>query len=196
MAKLNNVMKQIVSGTSAKLEVDLDEMFQMLVPDSSSFRQRVGQAIIDKIRDRAADNIDVSGKSFKKYSKEYVDSVEFKAYGKSAGDVNMKQTGDMLGFMDVIEESKSKIVIGWSDGDEEAKAHNHIVGDTVPKRNFFGLPVSDIEEIKQQFIDELPLGDRESTDTTGLTERFLNAQGASGATTLGQILRNILGDEE
>lgn len=195
MAKINSVMNQKISGTEVQLEVDLDEMFGTLVPDSSSFRQQVGQAIIDKIRDRAADNLDVKGNKLKKYSKTYIESDEFKAYGKSAGDVNMQLTGDMLGLMDIIDEKKNKIVIGWDDSNEASKAYNHITGDTVPKRNFFGLPKEDIEQIAEQFKDELPLGDREPTNLTSLTESFLGTQGSSGSLTLGQILRVLNGEE-
>lgn len=195
MAKLNSVMNQKISGTEVKLEVDLDEMFGMLVPDSSSFRQKVGQAIIDKIRERCADNKYLNNAK-KTYSEMYAESIDFKAYGKSKNDVNMKLTGDMLGLMDIIDEKKNKIVLGWNDSDDAAKAYNHITGDTVPKRNFFGLPESDIKEIVNEFKDELPFGDRESTSLTDLTERFLSTGPTAGSQTLGQIIKALSSDEE
>lgn len=188
-------MNQKISGTEVKLEVDLDEMFGTLVPDSSSFRQKVGQAIIDKIRERTAESKFLN-KAKMSYSPTYEDSVEFKAYGKKKGDKpNMKLTGDMLGLMDIIDEKKNKIVIGWNDDSDAAKAYNHVTGDTVPKRNFFGLPKSDIDEIVKQFKDELPLGDRTPTTLTDLTEKFLNSSKNAGSLTLGQILK-VLQDEE
>jgi hypothetical protein len=195
VAKLNSTLNQKISGTEVQLEVDLDDMFGTLVPDSSSFRQSVGQAIIDKIRERTENNVDVNGKSLKKYSKTYVESDEFKAYGKSEGNVNMKLTGDMLGLMDIIDEKKNKIVIGWTDGGDAAKAYNHVTGDTVPKRNFFGLPQSDLEEIAAEFRDELPLGDIEPTSSVETTQGFLESIGSSGSLTIGQLLKIINGDE-
>lgn len=189
MPKLNSVMNQKISGTEVQLEVDLDEMFGMLVPDSSSFRQKVGQAIIDKIRERCESN-EYLNNAKKTYSEMYAESIDFKAYGKSKNDVNMKLTGDMLGLMDIIDEKKNKIIIGWNDNNEAAKAYNHITGDTVPKRNFFGLPQSDIEEIVKEFKDELPFGDRNPTSIVKETQDFLS----SGTQTLGQILK-VLGGE-
>lgn len=202
MPKLNSVLNQKTSGQDPRLEVNLDEMFGQMVPNSTSFRQRVGQAIIDKIRERAESNIDVKGKPFKKYSKEYTESVGFAAYGKSSGNVNMQQTGDMLGLLDIVDEKKSKIVIGWTDSEQAAKAYNHITGDTVPKRNFLGVSKEDLDEIAASFRDEIPSrGSLETESSVPLTEGFLNAGAVSAATnasglkTLGDLIE-ALADED
>lgn len=200
MAKLNSVMKQILSGKEAKLEVDLDEMFGEIVPDSTAFRQAVGQAIIDKIRERTQDDqVSVTNSSFRDYSQEYADSIEFKAYGKSKSQPNLTQTGDMLGLMDVIEEGKNKIVIGWNDGDQAGKAHGHITGAVGVTRNFLGLPMDDIESIAEDFRREfdLPFGDQESRSTAVLAERFLaSTTEVRAAATLGQILKSLDIDDD
>jgi hypothetical protein len=52
MAKLNRVVSRESAGKNQyKLVINLDEMFGTLVPNSSRFRQAVGQAILDKIVD-------------------------------------------------------------------------------------------------------------------------------------------------
>lgn len=148
-------IKQVLSGNRARLEVNLKELFGSNVPNSSEFRQAVGQAIIDAIQDRSAENRGWDGSRFKNYSKTYADSIEFKAYGKSKTDPNLKQTGDMLGLMDVVSESTTKIVIGWNDREEAAKAHGHITGNVGVKRDFLGLNNSEATEIRQAFMRDL-----------------------------------------
>lgn len=194
MAKLNSVMKQILSGNEARLEVDLDEMFGGLVPDSTTFRNVVGQAIIDKIRERTQeDQVNINNGNFRKYSKEYADSMPFKAYGKSKSQPNLTQSGDMLGLLSVIEESKNKIVIGWNDDLQAKKAHGHITGNIGVKRNFLGLPMDDIEDIVEEFKErEFPFGDDESKDISDLSATFLAARSEKvAASTLGQILKDL-----
>lgn len=157
-------LKQRLSGKQAKLEVNLDELLGFVVPNNSSLRQAIGQAIIDKIRDRTADNIGADGKRFKNYSKTYAESIEFLAYGKSKGDPNLKQSGDMLGFMDIIDESKNKIVIGWDDSDESAKAHGHITGNVGVKRDFLGLTDKEVKELRSEWREVL---ESATSDTSG-----------------------------
>ena len=202
MPKLNDVLDQKTSSqTNVRLEVNLDEMFGQIVPDSTAFRQEVGQAIIDKIVERTKDGKFLN-KAKQTYSEEYVDSVEFKAYGKSKSEVNLTQSGDMLGLLDIIQEDKNKIVIGWDDSLQSQKAHGHITGSVGAKRNFLGLPMEDLRSIADKFRDELPLGDPETTSSVSLTQQFLNgvnlnnSNGLSGSSTLGKIISVFLGDEE
>lgn len=144
------------SKDESYLDIDLKELFGGKVPDNSSFRQAVGQEILDTIKNRT-----LSGKFLApakgSYSEEYVESLEFQAAGKSENDVNLKQTGDMLGFMDVVKETGSNIRIGWSDSEDQAKATNHNFGITVPKREFMGLTGKEIDRIRSKFKDELEI---------------------------------------
>lgn len=136
------------------LEIDLTEMFGAQVPNSTQFRQAVGQALIDEIRSRTEEgHKSWNNDPFKKYSKEYKESLGFHAYGKT-NDVTLKQSGAMLLSMDIIKESVDKIVIGWTDKEEAAKAYNHITGDTVPKRDFLGLRPSEMSKVRDEFFDE------------------------------------------
>lgn len=158
---LDKSMKQILAGNKAKLEIDLDEFFGTIVPDNTLFRQAVGQAIIDKIRSRAQDdNAGVDG-SFRAYSPEYKESYEFKVFGKDEGNVNLTASGEMLNLMDIIEEEKNKIIIGWDSEEQAGKAHGHVTGSVGKVRNFLGLRPSEVTEIREMFEDQLPLGDAE-----------------------------------
>jgi hypothetical protein len=75
VAKLNDYLSRVLSGNDPRLKVNLKKMFQGLeLPDSSQFREVLGQAIIDRIRERTLDNIDRDGKRFRNYSKEYAGS--------------------------------------------------------------------------------------------------------------------------
>lgn len=148
------IEKRTLSGNNPKLTIDLVEMFGQRVPDSEAFRQGVGQAIIDKIRERTAEKIDRSGKRFRNYSKRYAESEDFKIHGKSKTDPNLKLTGDMLAFIDVISTSRNTITLGWDDNDEAAKAHGHITGapqGPKVKRDFFGLPDKEYKSLTSEF---------------------------------------------
>jgi hypothetical protein len=135
--------------------IDLKEVFGVSLSGNDALKQVIGQALIDRIIDRTESNKDVNGRALKKYSKEYVASDDFKAFGKSESDVNMTLTGNMLGTLDIVDASGSKVKIGWNDAVENAKAYNHNVGDTVSKRAFFGVTKQDIESIKREFASRV-----------------------------------------
>jgi hypothetical protein len=123
---------------------------------SDTVASGIGQAIIDKIKSRTQDeNEDKNGRNFKPYSKDYIESIEFKAFGKSPKDVNLTASGDMLGLMDIVGFDGRVLEIGWNDPEQAAKAHGHITGKNgeVPKmkRDFFGIKVQELEEIASQF---------------------------------------------
>lgn len=152
-------MKQILSGNEAKLEVSLVDAFGVPIEDVA-LREAIGQKIIDKIRDNAENAKFINPPSGKNqnYSDSYAESDAFKAYGKSKGDVNMTQTGDMLGLMDIISQSPDKIVIGWRDSLQAQKAHGHVTGSVGVTRNFLGLSGSDMDAIKNEFLSDIPSG--------------------------------------
>jgi len=133
---------------------DFKEILGVDLSDFPEVKQAIGEAIIQKIIDRTASGVDVSGKSFKKYSTNYLESDTFKAFGKS-GDVDMELTGGMLGLIDIISDKGSKITIGWDDATENAKAYNHNFGDTLPKRQFFGITADDVKAISKEFKPDL-----------------------------------------
>jgi hypothetical protein len=138
---------------------NLKELFGVDLSKTPELRQAIGQAIIEKILKRTADGEWRPGSrpSSKagSYSESYANSIAFKAAGKSKGKVDMKLFGDMLGTLDIIDETSNTIEIGWDDELQAAKAYNHNVGDTLPKRPFFGLSPKEIAEIKRTFSSDV-----------------------------------------
>ena len=145
------------SKKTAKQTINLKSVFGVDFAGKPELRDAIGQAIIDKQRERTNKNLKYSpgpgrpGKLKPDYSPSYVKSLEFRAAGKKKGDVNMELTGDMLGFWDLIDDgknSKNTITQGWDDSTENAKAFRHNTGDKkMPKRPFFGITDSELKEI-------------------------------------------------
>lgn len=144
--------------------INLKEVFDFDFSGKENLKQLIGQAIIDHIVERTKDGLGVSlkddgsGRTVKlksPYSKTYAKSLEFKAAGKSKNNVNMTLSGQMLSTLDVKKIDGNKITIGWEDAEENAKAFNHVTGDTVPKRPFFGVSNKELREIKKEFMPEI-----------------------------------------
>jgi hypothetical protein len=135
--------------------LNLKEIFGVDVSDNEALKLAMAEALLTKMLDKTAEGKSRTGKGFRKYSKAYMKSDEFKAAGKTAK-VNMKLSGDMLGLIDVTSETKNTVTLGWSEGDEGAKAHGHITGGgRLPVRDFFGLNNKDIAEVKKEFSSEI-----------------------------------------
>lgn len=138
-------------------EFDLGELLN--VDEVPGFAKTAfAQAAIDKILERTSDGEGNNGRPLKKpYSKIYQASLDYRAAGKSANEINMALSGDMLGSIQVLEESGSRVTIGLT-GNEAAKAHGHMTGaeGRLPVRPFFGLNKSEIEEIVSNIEDEIP----------------------------------------
>jgi hypothetical protein len=152
-----------VSLKKIEQEIDLAEFLPDVDFSSErSLKEAIGQAIIDHIASRTEDG---EGMSFgaggqgrpvslkSPYSKTYADSLEFKAAGKKRTKVNMHLTGDMLASMDLDPGADSKIKVFIAE-DEVPKAYNHITGDTVPKRPWFGVNKSEVKDIVAKFKDQ------------------------------------------
>jgi len=154
------VTKRRVSQT-----INLKDEFGIDFSGKPDLREAVGQAILDKIKQRTSEGkgmrFDSKGRGSKvklksPYSKEYAKSLDFRAAGKSKKKVNMKLTGDMMELMDVTKNKGNNITIGWDTGDDQdAKAFNHVTGDTVPKRPFFGVSKGELKEIKKEIKDDI-----------------------------------------
>lgn len=150
------VTKQIIEQ-----EIDLEDVFGIdLAEAPRAFKESFAQAVIDTILERTERGnglrFDSRGRATQvvlksPYSKEYAESLEFKAAGKSKGRVNMTLTGDMLASVDVLGISGNKIRIGIEDGTQVLKAFNHITGDTVPSRPWFGVSTKELDELSNEF---------------------------------------------
>ena len=156
--KLNETEKRM------ELTVRLDSLFDGKMPNDPGLRQAIGQKVIDLIKERTLSGRDVDGKRFKKYSEAYAGgdksppSAAFVAFGKSKQPVNLFLSGAMLDTLDIKNDTKNTIKLGWSDSLENAKAFAHNTGyeghRTIkdgPQRRFFDLNPSEIKQIRDTF---------------------------------------------
>lgn len=126
---------------------------------------------VEVINDRTLDGKTIHGTKFKKYSKEY---AAFKGVSRSSVDLFLD--GDML---DAIKASGSeddgivKIKVDGKDVDTK-KAFNHQTGDTLPKRQFFGVTTSEARDIADAM--------KESIDLVNDNQEQLIASGAKKKT--------------
>lgn len=134
--------------------IDFGEVFDADLSANRDLKLAIGQAIIDRIRERTQDSKDVNGRTFAGYDEDYKDSDTFKAFGKTSK-VDMTLTGNMLSQMDIVAEDSNAIKIGWDDETETKKAYNHNTGDTVTKRQFFGITVQELAQIQRDFASEI-----------------------------------------
>lgn len=88
---------------------------------------------INVINDRTVGGKSLFGKSFTRYSKAY-------AKEKGSTSVNLLLEGDMLAATDGedISRDKVKLFVGGNTT-QTLKSFNHNVGDTLPRRTYFGL---------------------------------------------------------
>jgi len=136
-----------------KLKINLEELFGIPV-ENRALREAIGGRLIEKIVARTQGGTDVNGRSFKKYSKSYQDSLAFKVHGKG-GNVDLTLSGDMLASMQVGDSSPERLTIEFPDETENAKAFNHNTGDTLPKREFFGLTEEEKQDVKEEFQEDV-----------------------------------------
>lgn len=147
-----------------KFKINLDELFGGRHNTNEGTRQSIGQAIIDKIVERTAEqNVDKFGKTLGKYSPGYKKSLGFKVMKGGQGTVNLKASGDMLASITIVESTPHTITIGFDDAEQNAKAYGHISGmaghpvldGRVKVRDFFGLPKRELESIASDFEDQV-----------------------------------------
>lgn len=142
-------------GSEFHQVIDVGQVLDVDTDINRDLLERFGQAVLDHITSRTKKGIDVNGNKFKGYDADYVASDDFKAYGKQKSKINLTQKGDMLAQMDLLKIEGNKIFLGWDDDTERAKAYNNHVGDTLPSRPFFGATRKQLDDIKQDFIDDV-----------------------------------------
>lgn len=135
---------------------------------SAEQRRAIGEEILLFIKTRSKRGKAVGGGPLLgpdndgRYSKNYVETREFKAAGKSKGKVNLTLTGDMLNGMDVISTSAGQIVIGFPDSDVNDKA----VFMQEKGYNFFGISEAEKQTILSKFkLNKIPSIDQNIVKT-------------------------------
>lgn len=151
-----------ISRKKIRQVIDLKEFLTVDLADKRALKESIGQAFVDHILERtgSGEGMSFSGGTGRPvtlkspYSKAYAESDEFIAAGKKRTRVNMELTGDMLAAVDISVGRDSKIVIEI-DEDQVEKAYNHLTGDTVPRRPWFGLNKSEVKNILKSFSSEI-----------------------------------------
>jgi hypothetical protein len=145
-------------------------------------REAFFQAVVDKMVERTELSRDINGKIFDKYSKSYKNSLAFNVFGKT-NKVNMTLTGDMLGSIDKIDESRDTMTVGITGDENIIKAFAHITGfkghptldGKVKPRDFFGITEKEIETITKDFEPETDSGS--AINDSVLIEKIINLLG-------------------
>jgi len=148
--------------TKDKVEqtLDVSKILGVDVSGNPRLVQEVGQALLDRIIDRTVDdNEDVSGNRFDSYSKAYRESEDWDEFGKSASDINLSLTGDMMDSLD-FKTKGSKVTIKVSKN-ETGKAFGNISGirgknkSVINPRDWFGVSAKDVKKVKSKFKDDI-----------------------------------------
>jgi hypothetical protein len=121
------------------------QKFDIILPKSIKTNEEklaLGEDIIEYMRKRTESGKNNAGGRFPRYSKEYMQSLDFKIAGKSSS-VDLTQTGDMLADISVLDIKDNKLVIGFERGSlSNDKADGHITGwqgRSKVKRPFLGF---------------------------------------------------------
>lgn len=123
------------------------------IPDNLTKRQRLELAdlIVEHIVERTQSGKDRFGKAFPKYSKDYMQSLDFKNAGKTSK-VDLQLSGDMLASIKRIRDESGLIEIGVV-GEEEGRAEGNILGsyggepDKKKARDFLGIQPRKLKEL-------------------------------------------------
>lgn len=168
--------------------IDVEEIAGIDLGANTGLKEAIGQAFIDFIVDRSKESKDINRKGFVSYKQSYKESDQFEAFAKT-NKVDMDLTGNMLSAIEVLEVSGNRIKIGFDDDTNTKKAYNHMTGDTVRQRQFFGLREKDVKEVLKAFEDDISqLRDEPRNDL----ERFIRAiQQGQGASNIVEGEQNI-----
>ena len=117
---------------------DMVELFGRPVPRSiaKEFGNRVEELIIK----RSQDGKNIRGDEFTPYSKKYAEEK-----GVDPGDVDMTLFGDMLGGIKNTAKKDGTVKVEVTGRVNKLKSFNHNTGDTLPKREWFGIKITDPE---------------------------------------------------
>jgi len=122
--------------------------FQIPANLSSRQRQKLSRRLIAFIQTRTKQGLDINNSSFKSYSTEYADSLEFKIAGKSKSRPNLQLTGEMLRELDEINSGEGFITLGYDKGSEQNdKAAWTAASDNGVSREFLGVNSKDLSNM-------------------------------------------------
>ncbi|HEY9705675.1 MAG TPA: hypothetical protein V6C58_24765 [Allocoleopsis sp.] len=155
--------------------IDLATLLGEGAAKNDTVRETFFQLAFDRLMERLSQGRGLDNKVLPKYSKAYKNSLAYAAFDKD-GTVNMQLTGDMVNAIKIIDKTKSSIKVGIND-ENAPKAYNHQVGDTLPKREWFGWTDKELKSIANEIRPEIN-NDRLLSDEVVLRalDRLLNGQ--------------------
>jgi phage gpG-like protein len=147
-------MAKLVGNTTISLdelsqEIDLTRYVDGELTDEA--KETFALAAIERINQRTLDGNNIHGRKFKKYSKDYAAKK-----GVSRDSVDLFLSGDMLNSLD-YELTDNGVKIKIDDGDVVKRAYNHQTGDTLSKRQFFGLIGDEVRSITDAIQNEVDI---------------------------------------
>lgn len=116
--------------------------------------------MLNFIRDRSRNkNLDKNNRKFAPYSKSYKGSLDFKIGGKSASNVDLTLSGELLDSLDLISDTSGSLLIGHHKNDTQlnGKAEGNIKGTYGNKsqvtkgRDYLGITKKDLTEILKKY---------------------------------------------
>lgn len=122
--------------------------------------REIGEELINFVIDRSKDGKGKDGKAFPKYSKAYINSIDFELAGKSPDEINLTLSSEMLDSMTVLEATGKKIKFGFEEGDSRNNgvAEGNIIGsygqssgNARKARNFMDLSSNEVSRILDKF---------------------------------------------
>lgn len=141
--------------------------FDVLIPKKLDKRDRelIAQDIIDFVVNRTLESKDKNNQTFAKgYSLAYSKSLQGQIAGKKKGDSpNLKLTGEMLNSLELVENNKGKLTIGYGAG-ASAELLGRVEGNVrgtygkkTPNKNlardFLGITDQDKNRIIKDYIE-------------------------------------------
>jgi hypothetical protein len=198
MARIQNLK---LTPDDVSQEIDLKKSLGIDISNNGPMKEAVGQWIIDRILERTSKGVDAYGKPFKKYSKDYEQSLEFRAF-KSSHTVNMELKGDMLASIDILSKSGNTLKIGFKDAEQATKAYGHMTGmkgnkmleGVTPVRTFFGLSDDDIAAMRKEFSPDITNKSEDEAKHDSILMKLLTKAGSlfseSGGTSDGSGSEN------
>lgn len=128
---------------NSRIVVTIQRTRPVYSPPTTDQMRRLGQALIDFIRDRTRRGYDEDGRTFKPYSPAY-------ARIKGTTRPDLTKSGAMLDRLMVLNSSPKQVIIGWRSLELYDRAGYMQRGyGKRPARRFMGVPATRVSEIRK-----------------------------------------------
>ncbi len=149
---------------AGKKTITVDEMSQeidlkrYLGRDATDKEKRLfGELAVERINSRTLDGKTIHGGKFKRYSEAYAEKK-----GVTRDSVDLFLDGDMLDNVVAQNANASKVRIEIDDSLDTKKGFNHNVGETVPKRPWFGITTQEARAMAEAVREDETAQEKES----------------------------------